>query len=90
VTEQSSSQSTTGTGAPARRPIAAARGSQIVQSLAGSPNPATVQNTGATVVKRMTFREAASVIANPEGRGDHRQGHLAGSTRKCRSSSIGS
>jgi hypothetical protein len=24
----------------------------------------------------MTFREAASVIANPEGRGDHRAGDL--------------
>jgi MSHA biogenesis protein MshL len=39
---------------------------QAVQTLAGSPNPATLQNSGATVVKRMTFREAASVIANPE------------------------
>ncbi|MBP9803346.1 MAG: pilus (MSHA type) biogenesis protein MshL [Candidatus Accumulibacter sp.] len=66
VTEQSASQSTTGTGAPAPK-IAAARGSQIVPSLAGSPNPTSLQNTGATVVKRMTFREAASVIANPEG-----------------------
>ena len=65
VTEQSASQSTTGTGAPAPK-IAAARGSQIVPSLAGSPNPTSLQNTGATVVKRMTFREAASVIANPE------------------------
>ncbi|MEF8768215.1 MAG: type II and III secretion system protein [Candidatus Accumulibacter phosphatis] len=66
VTEQSSSQSTTGTGAPAAK-IAAARGSQIVPSLAASPNPAAVQNAGATIVKHMTFREAASVIANPEG-----------------------
>ncbi|MBK7676878.1 pilus (MSHA type) biogenesis protein MshL [Accumulibacter sp.] len=65
VTEQSASQTTTGTGAPAPTPTAA-RGSQVVQTLAGSPNPATLQNTGATVVKRMTFREAASVIANPE------------------------
>ena len=66
MTEQSSSQSTTGTGAPAAK-IAAARGSQIVPSLAASPNPAAVQNAGATIVKHMTFREAASVIANPEG-----------------------
>jgi MSHA type pilus biogenesis protein MshL len=29
-------------------------------------NPATLQNSGATVVKRMTFREAASVISSPE------------------------
>ncbi|MBL8395677.1 MAG: type II and III secretion system protein [Candidatus Accumulibacter sp.] len=67
VTEQSASQSTTGTGAPASVPAGVAtRLNQAVQSLAGSPNPATLQNTGATVVKRMTFREAASVIANPE------------------------
>ncbi|HPP46773.1 MAG TPA: type II and III secretion system protein, partial [Accumulibacter sp.] len=66
VTEQAAAQSTTGTGAPAPKTIAA-RGSQILASIAGSPNPATLQNSGATVVKRMTFREAASVIANPEG-----------------------
>ena len=65
VTEQSGSQSTTGTGAPVPTGVAA-RASQLAQTIAGSPNPATVQNTGATVVKRMTFREAASVIANPE------------------------
>ncbi|WP_300453576.1 type II and III secretion system protein [Accumulibacter sp.] len=64
VTEQSGLQTTTGTGAPA---ITAARGSHVVPTLAASPNPAALQNTGATVVKRMTFREAASVIANPEG-----------------------
>jgi MSHA type pilus biogenesis protein MshL len=63
--EQSSSQSTTGTGALAPT-TSSARGSQITQNLAGSPNPAALQNTGATVVKRMTFREAASVISSPE------------------------
>jgi len=66
VTEQAGSQSTTGTGAPAPKTLAA-RGNQLLATLAGSPNPTTLQNTGATVVKRMTFREAASVIANPEG-----------------------
>ena len=66
VTEQVGSQSTTGTGATAPT-IAAARGSHVTPTLAGSPNPATLQNTGALVVKRMTFREAAAVIANPEG-----------------------
>lgn len=66
VTEQAGPQTTTGTGAPAPK-IAAARGSQIVPSLAASPNPVAMQNTGSSVVKRMTFREAASVIANPEG-----------------------
>ncbi|HMW54412.1 MAG: type II and III secretion system protein [Candidatus Accumulibacter phosphatis] len=67
VTEQTAAQSTTGTGTPAPTGTAARVVSQMVQSLAGSPNPATLQNTGASVVKRMTFREAASVIANPEG-----------------------
>lgn len=67
VTEQTAAQSTTGTGTPAPTNTAARVVSQMVQSLAGSPNPATLQNTGASVVKRMTFREAASVIANPEG-----------------------
>ncbi len=67
VTEQSASQSTTGTGAAAASAGATTtRASQLAQTLAGSPNPATLQNSGATVVKRMTFREAASVIANPE------------------------
>ncbi|WP_313950804.1 type II and III secretion system protein [Accumulibacter sp.] len=66
VTEQSAAQSTTGTGAPSPTTGVAARLSQAAQTLAGSPNPATLQNTGATMVKRMTFREAASVIANPE------------------------
>jgi MSHA type pilus biogenesis protein MshL len=68
VTEEASSQSTSGTGAgaPAQAKGTAARLTQLAQGLAGSPNPATLQNTGATVVKRMTFREAASVIANPE------------------------
>jgi MSHA type pilus biogenesis protein MshL len=68
VTEEASSQSTSGTGAsaPAQAKGSAARLTQLAQSLAGSPNPAALQNTGATVVKRMTFREAASVIVNPE------------------------
>jgi MSHA type pilus biogenesis protein MshL len=65
VMEQSTSQSTSGTGsAPAT--VNAARGSQVNQTLAGSPNPAALQNSGATLIKRMTFREAASVISSPE------------------------
>ena len=65
VMEQSNSQSTTGTGA---QPTASlpSRITQAAQTLAGSPNPAAIQNNGNTVVKRMTFREAASVISNPE------------------------
>jgi len=65
VMEQNSSQSTTGTGAPAPA-INTPRGSQVNPSLAASPNPAALLNSGATVVKRMTFREAASVISSPE------------------------
>ena len=65
VTEQNTSQSTSGTGATTPT-VNAARGSHVNQTLAGSPNPASIQNSGALVVKRMTFREAASVIANPE------------------------
>ena len=65
VVEQNSAQSTTGTGAPPPA-IPPTKNAQAAQTLAGSPNPATLQNTGATVVKRMTFREAASVIASPE------------------------
>jgi len=67
VMEQSSSQTTTGTGAPTPPPTGStARARQIAPTLASSPNPAALQNSGATVVKRMTFREAASVISSPE------------------------
>jgi general secretion pathway protein D len=37
-----------------------------VTSLAGSPNAASLQQQGSTVVKRTTFREAASIIVNPD------------------------
>ncbi len=63
--EQNIAQSTTGTGASSTT-LNAPRGTQVTQTLAGSPNPATTQNSGATVIKRMTFREAASVISSPE------------------------
>ena len=68
ITEQSTTQSTTGTGAQPPAPTATrtTRSGQTPQNLAGSPNPASVENTGETVVRRMTFREAASVIVNPE------------------------
>ena len=66
--EQTATQSTTGTGAPATttNTVRDAVRALTPPGLAGSPNPATLQNTGATVVKRMTFREAASVISNSE------------------------
>ena len=66
VVEQNTAQSTTGTGAPNPTGGNTARGNQSQATLANSPNPASLQNSGATVVKRMTFREAASVITNPE------------------------
>ena len=63
--EQSNAQSTTGTGAqPGATRVA--RGAQNVPSLANSPNAAALQNTGTTVVRHNTFREAASVISHPE------------------------
>lgn len=64
VVEQAGAQSTTGTGAQqSGTPVRSTQGSP---SLAASPNPATMQSAGTTVVKRTTFREAASVIAHPE------------------------
>jgi hypothetical protein len=62
VIERSDQQATTGTGA------------QGAQSAGGLPRPAlpavpiaaSLQQQGTTVVKRTTFREAASIIVNPE------------------------
>lgn len=69
VTEQVNQQQTSGTGAAIAAVVGALKGTGTTQAqpnIAGSPNPATFQNTGATVVRRSTFREAASVIANAE------------------------
>jgi len=63
TTEQSDSQTTTGTGAqlqPTRSKTA------TPASLAASPNPASLTAAGTTTVRRTTFREAASVIVNAE------------------------
>lgn len=65
VVEQAGTQSTTGTGAQSSG-ATGGRSAQASPSLASSPNAATLQNAGTTVVKRTTFREAASVIAHPE------------------------
>lgn len=62
VIERTDQQATTGTGAQS----AATSKGNAATSLAGSPNPASLQQQGTTVVKRTTFREAASVIVNPE------------------------
>ena len=66
ITAQSSTQSTTGTGAQNAATTKSTRNTSSATSVAGSPNPASVENTGETVVRRMTFREAASVIVSPE------------------------
>lgn len=63
VVERSGAQSTTGTGAVA----ANGRSTRTTQQgIAGSPNPAVLQQDENTVIRRATFREAASVIVNPE------------------------
>lgn len=60
TTEQTGTQRTTGTGAPASPSRTAPT------NLASSPNPATLAIDNATTTQRTNFREAASVIANPE------------------------
>lgn len=62
VVERQEEQATSGTGAP---PATGGRNSAPA-GLAASPNPATLQQTGTIVTRRATFREAASVMANPE------------------------
>lgn len=62
TTEQTGNQTTTGTGYP----IAAGSKSITATSIAASPNPAALTNAGSATVRRTTYREAASVIANPE------------------------
>ncbi len=67
TTEQSGVQRTTGTGAAATGNAGAAtRSGSPATTLAASPNPATLATDNATTTQRSTFREAASVIANPE------------------------
>lgn len=69
VVEEAATQSTTGTGAIPAATNAGAAGRRAAASpanLAGSPNAAILQNAGTTVVRRSSFREAASVIAHPE------------------------
>lgn len=64
VVERQDEQATSGTGVPF--PAAAGRGTTPPVNLAASPNPATIQQSGLTVTRKSTFREAASVITNPE------------------------
>ena len=73
ITEQTGTQSTSGTGVVpipatdhlARRP-AARKPVSAAGILAASPHPAVLATGGSTVVRRNTFREAAYVIASPE------------------------
>lgn len=68
VVEHLDQQSTTGTGAQAQKGKGrSGNGSgNSAATLAASPNPATFQQEGTTLLRRTTFREAASVIVNPE------------------------
>jgi MSHA biogenesis protein MshL len=55
--------SSTGTGA---QPSSGSKKSAPKGGIENSPNPVNVEEGGMTITKRSTFREAASVIANPE------------------------
>lgn len=62
-TQQIKSSSSTGTGAPL--PTGTKKSNPKI-GVENSPNPVSVEEGDMTVTKRSTFREAASVIANPE------------------------
>lgn len=62
--QQSSAISTTGTGS--QQPSGTKKASVKQSGIENSPIPATLQEGGTTVTRTSTFREAASVIANPE------------------------
>jgi general secretion pathway protein D len=64
VIENEDLQTTTGTGAQPGG--TSGRRQAAPTGLAASPNAATLQTTGTQIVRRTTFREAASVIVNPE------------------------
>lgn len=65
IIERSDQQTTTGTGAIASAANRALR-AVTPPGIAGSPNPASLQQEETTVTRRATFREAASVIINAE------------------------
>jgi general secretion pathway protein D len=60
--EQVRAASSTGTGAQ----TTTTRKSASKDGIENSPNPVNIEEGGTTVTRRSTFREAASVIANPE------------------------
>jgi MSHA biogenesis protein MshL len=61
--QQVRAASSTGTGV---QPAGGTKKSAPKGGIENSPNPVNVEEGGMTVTKRSTFREAASVIANPE------------------------
>src|SRR3989338_3864820 len=61
VVQQINAASSTGTGAQT-----AGKKSVAKPGIENSPNPVSVEEEGTTVTRRSNFREAASVIANPE------------------------
>ena len=64
VVQQNSNSSTTGTGV---QPANNGKKSVAVKGgIENSPNAAMIEGEGTTVTRRNTFREAASVISNPE------------------------
>jgi general secretion pathway protein D len=60
--QQVRAASSTGTGVPPQN----AKRSAAKGGIENSPNPVNVEEGGMTITRRNTFREAASVIANPE------------------------
>ncbi len=66
VVEHQDQQTTTGTGNPPPAAVRGRTGNAPRSGIAGSSKPATLQESGTTVVRRTTFREAASVIVNAE------------------------
>ncbi|MDD5249618.1 MAG: pilus (MSHA type) biogenesis protein MshL [Rhodocyclaceae bacterium] len=67
VVEHEDQEATTATGAAPQLPIRTSRGAAAPRNnIAYSPTSASVQQSGTTVVRRTTFREAAAVIVNPE------------------------
>lgn len=62
IVQQSSAVSTTGTGI---QPVGTKK-QPVKGGIENSPNPAAIQEGGTTVTHHNTFREAASVISNPE------------------------
>lgn len=66
VIEKSESQSASGIGALVQTITQGGANSRTTAAQAATPTSAAAQNQGATTVRRTTFREAASVIINPE------------------------